>query len=350
MTTDDRTGAGGRLRPARHTDLTVIAIVAYRNADDVVDCLRHLRASQHQDFVVHICENGGAAAYDALLAALADTLVGLDAPVEGAPRTDRVVRWRAGQLGEGGPRVRLFHSRDNGGYAGGVNLCIEEIPLDLDWDAVWVLNPDTQPAPGALKALVEHAAGGAYGIVGSRLVLKATNRIQLYGGRWRPWLARGFNIGLHAPADIQPDVAAIEGEMSYVNGASMYVTRDFIETVGLMDERYFLYNEEVDWCFRRGAFALGYAHGSVVYHAHGSTIGSNVNRRQRSRLSVYLDERNKLLFTQRFFPGRYPLIALMTLGLTAQYLRQGAVRNFLVALDGWLAGVRGLEGPPAWLK
>lgn len=135
--------------------------------------------------------------------------------------------------------------------------------------------------------------------------------------------------------------------MTYVNGASMLVSKAFIDDVGLMDERYFLYNEEVDWCHRRGTHRLGYAHEAVVYHAHGSTIGSNTVKRQRSPLAVYLEERNKLLFSRRFYGARYPLIVLVTLALTAQYLRYGAVRNFFVALQGWLAGVRGEEGPPA---
>ena len=134
--------------------------------------------------------------------------------------------------------------------------------------------------------------------------------------------------------------------MNYVSGASLFATRDYVEAVGLLDERYFLYCEEVDWCFRRGARRLGYAHEALVYHAHGTTIGSSSDRRKRSPLSVYLDERNRHLLTRRFFPKRYPLVAIATLLFTAQYLRARAGANFIVALSGWYAGLRGEEGLP----
>jgi len=176
--------------------------------------------------------------------------------------------------------------------------------------------------------------------------LKESRRIQLYGGRWRRWLGRGFNIGLGEAADAMPDVAAIERDLDYVAGASMYAPRAYVEGVGAFDERYFLYYEETDWCFRRGDWRLGYAHESVVIHAHGSTIGSSVSRATRSALSVYLDERNKLLFTRRFDGAILPVVALFTLALTAQYVRAGAWKNFRIALAGWWAGLRGEAGFP----
>ncbi|MDR3515068.1 MAG: glycosyltransferase [Azospirillaceae bacterium] len=331
---------------------TVITIVGFRNPDDIRLCLDALSRSIATDFSVVICENGGDLAYRSLLTALYGRVNALVPMLPAGD--DRIVEAWRGQLApisaapdqRAGQNVLVLRARGNLGYAGGVNACIGEIRADPDWTAIWVLNPDTEPHPDALQALVDHAASDRYGIVGSRLVFKGTDRVQLYGGRWRKFIARGFNIGLNASAADAADVAKIERTMTYVNGASMYVTRSFITSVGTMDERYFLYCEEVDWCFRRGDFRLGYAHGSLIHHAHGSVIGSNANRRLRSSLSVYLDERNKLLFTRRFFPRRYPLVVLVTLLLTVQYLKAGAFANFGVALAGWLAAIRNEEGLP----
>lgn len=330
---------------------TAIAMVGFRNAHDVVPCLEALTHSTDPAFAVHVCENGGPAAAADLIDAVA-TIAEPDGAVGDDTPTDLV--W-SGRLRPGGQPVRILCPGGNLGYAGGVNRAIVDSRATPGRDGVWVLNPDTEPEPDALAALRAHAAGGPhgpYGIVGCRLVLRATGRVQLYGGRWRKWLARGYNIGLHAPADVRPDVAAVEAAMTYVNGASMFVSEAFLADAGLMDDRYFLYNEEVDWCFRGRAMGhrLGYAHDAVVIHAHGSTIGSNVVKRRRSPLAVYLDERNKLLFTRRFHPAIYPLVAVLTLGLTAQYLRHGALRNWLVALRGWAAGVRGEEGPPPMVR
>src|SRR5262249_46151797 len=211
---------------------------------------------------------------------------------------------------------------------------------------LWILNPDTEPEPNALAALIQRAREGGYGIVSSRLVFKTTGRIQSYGGRWRLLMARGFNIGMNASRDAVPDLDEIERSMDYVSGASLFATRNFVEDVGLVDERYFLYCEEVDWCLRRGKYRIGYAHDSIIFHAHGATLGSNASRKKRSPLSVYLDERNKLLLTRRIFPAHYPVVAATTFFLLLQYLQARAVANFFVALSGWWAGLRREEGPP----
>ena len=326
---------------------TAISIVGYRNEDDIQQCLATLQQASDQNFLVLICENGGRDAFEALVRSLNSMA---EADHEPAPRAQgRVVEVWRGKL-PGGQRIEVLCAADNLGYAGGVNATLERLAVHPSWSALWVLNPDTQPDENALAALVAKAASNSvYGIVGSRLILKSSGNVQAYGGRWRKLTGRGFNIGLHRPADATPDVAAVEREMTYVLGASMYVTRAFVETIGPMDEEYFLYVEEVDWCLRRGPFKLGYAHGSIVHHLHGTTLGSNVTRRHRSRLSVYLDERNKHLVSRRFFPQLYPLIAVTTLVFTAQYIRAAAWRNFMVALLGWWAGLRGEVGKPKWL-
>jgi N-acetylglucosaminyl-diphospho-decaprenol L-rhamnosyltransferase len=325
-------------------DPVVVAIVGYRNAGDVRACLAALANSTAKDFHVSICENGGPTSYRALLEALGGLVDFTDPPPERV--NERVVEACSARLRPAGQPVRIYGAMANLGYAGGVNLCIRQIGSNERWSALWVLNPDTEPHPGALAALIARAQEGPYGIVGSRLVFKSTGRIQSYGGRWRPLLGRGLNIGMNAPLNAKPDVQAIEREMTYVSGASLFASRAYVESVGLMDESYFLYCEEVDWCLRRGERRLGYAHDAIVYHAHGTTVGSNANRKNRSALSVYLDERNKLRLARRFYFALYPVTILTTLLLTLQYLRAGAIQNFFVALSGWFAGLRGEAGMP----
>ena len=253
-------------------DRVIVSIVGFRNADDVVNCIRALSRSTHANYVVSVCENGGALAFDALV-----EKVGAIAPPSGdrlPPFDERIARTWCGSLSARNQPVWLFEAKANIGFAGGVNVTLLQIDADPHWSAVWLLNPDTEPDARALSALVSRAHATGAAIVGSRLVLHDTGRIQLYGGRWRPTLARGFNIGLNEPGDAQVDTAEIERTMTYVSGAALYATCDFIKEVGLMDERYFLYCEDVDWCLKISPSRLRYADDSTVLHKHGTTIGS----------------------------------------------------------------------------
>ncbi len=329
--------------PATRDPAVAVSIVSYDCAGHVLDCLAALQASILRPDVIHVCENAGPIAYAALVGAAAAAFGSVTS--EGAAAGDGAVRRHGCDLGPGGPRV-LFHcARDNIGYAGGVNLCIRALG-DSAWDAVLVLNPDATVAPEALGHLASHARRGGYGVVGCRLLFSETGRVQMFGGRWLPWLARAINVGLDAPASAVPDVPAVERQLDYVCGGAMLVTRAYCDAVGPLDEGYFLYMEEVDFCFRRGNFRLGYAHDAVVTHLHGATTGASRDARRKSPLTIYLSERNKLRFTRRFFPFRYPVVIVTTLFMTLLYLKRAGTRPFAVALAGWFAGVLGETGRP----
>jgi N-acetylglucosaminyl-diphospho-decaprenol L-rhamnosyltransferase len=320
-----------------------IVIIGFRCSSDIAECLTSLKSLEGPDHAVHICENGGDDSYNELCQALSE----LGEEIPSAPQSASP-GFLTREFHLAGKKTRVFAHRAPGnlGYAGGINAVLAYLKSDPNWDSIWILNPDTAPEPDALAALKRRAVEGGYGIVGSRIVLSHNQRIQMYAGRWRRWMARGWNIGLGEPADATPDTAKIEAEMQYVSGASMYVTRQFIEVIGPMEEGYFLYAEEVDWCLRRGQFKIGYAHESIVLHDHGATIGSNSNRKMRSSFSVFLDERSKLLLTRRFYPLIFPIVAIVTLILTTQYAVQGAYKNFGVALAGWFSGLKGEKGFP----
>jgi hypothetical protein len=107
---------------------------------------------------------------------------------------------------------------------------------------------------------------------------------------------------------------SIEKEMSYVSGASMLVSKRFLETVGLMEESYFLYFEEIDWAQRAaGRFKFVYAPGSIVYHKEGGAIGSSGSGRRRSPQSFFWLTRSRLLFTAKYHPEAVPSVTLYSL-------------------------------------
>lgn len=299
-----------------------IAIVAFRNLDDVLGCLAALSQSDHTDFEVVICENGGPQAYERLRAAAPTRL-------------------------PGGQPVRTILAGSNLGYAGGVNLCIREAQNADGW---WVLNPDTIPAPSALSEMVRRLSEGDCDAVGS-VVHTESGAIQSIGGRWRPMFARAVSLGHGAPlaslASIGPDA---ERRQNYLNGASMLVSRKFWDIAGPMREDYFLYCEEVEWCLRARArgLRLGFAPAALVLHFQGTTTGNPASIHDQGRTPVYLNERNRLLLTRDLFPRLLPAAAPLALILIfLRFARRRAWKQLGYALSGWRAGLAGERGPPA---
>lgn len=300
-----------------------VAIVGFRNPNDIVRCLAALESSTHQDFEVIICENGGATAYAALCAVIPTGLAG-------------------------GQAVRAVLAPVNLGYAGGVNLCLRETPLVDGW---WVLNPDTEASPTAMAALVDRLSQGDCEMAGGTIHFP-NGTVESRGGRWRPLLCRAVSIGYGSHVDSQVDPRTIETSVSYFSGASLMLNRAYLERVGPMVDSYFLYCEEVEWCLRGAArgMRLGYAPQALVLHYQGTTTGSGENVRQRSRMAVYLDERNKLLVTRDCFPNYLPVAALSALTLMIlRFGRKGAWRQLAYGLDGWRAGLRNERGAPSWI-
>jgi N-acetylglucosaminyl-diphospho-decaprenol L-rhamnosyltransferase len=332
----------------------LIAIVSTNEVHNLVGCLRCLTVSTHANFNVIICENGGSKG----LERTQTTLSGLDfvrvlatPPIDEVPPAWTLPYYDFG-LDPGRQRVTVLNPMQNLGYAGGVNACIAAAK-NWRWDAVWVLNPDTFPEPDALAALVRRQEEGQFGVVGSRLVFASSGLVQTWGGlEWRSWLGRGRLIGADQPAEATPDVADVERRIAFISGASMYVSRGYVEAVGVMDEDFFVFDEDVDWCLRRGPFKLGYAHQSVIRHVHGSASGSSSNKAKRSHFNVYLTERNRILLARKRFGIGWGIVAAIALAQThLEYLVQvKSIRQFCTALEGWWAGIRGETGPPKFMR
>lgn len=330
----------------------VIAIVSTDEAHNIVGCLTSLAASIHRNFHVVICENGGAEGFERTTRALAALPILRATSARDVTKIEIVSRLpsRDYAFTAAGQGITVLEAPTNLGYAGGVNACIAALGKS-GWDAVWVLNPDTFPEPDALAALARRQQDGNYGIVGSRMVSAASGRIQTWGGiSWCSWIGRGRLLGENQRADMVPDIATLERRFGFISGASMFVSRAYIEAVGVMDDDFFVYCEDVEWCLRRGDFRLGYAHDLVVRHVHGASTGSSLTKRHRSQFNIYLSERNRVLLARKRFGRWWALAALLVLAQTPEYLlRVPSLRQFGIALQGWWAGIRGETGVPAFM-
>ena len=332
-----------------------VVIVGYRNPDDITLCLDALsRAAPEPAFDVFVCENGGKDAFDRLASLLSSNAGPCEAhagangalTIGGSDLLEEVRRLK---LRGRDSSVWLAQAAYNLGYAGAINSVVAQLLRGSDWRGLWVLNPDTIPDSLALAKLVERAVVGGKGLVGSTIVARdQPERVGVRAGHhWLPLTSRTITVGLWERSDAPVDVAAIESTLDGISGASMFITRDCLERIGLMDERFFLYYEDLDWGLRAKRFGLGYAADSIVRHKGGTTLGSaSIHRANKSWLAIYLEHRNRIHFTRKHFPHLIVAAHVFSLLHAVRYLIGGTFADFRAAFEGWLAGVKGEYGPP----
>jgi GT2 family glycosyltransferase/glycosyltransferase involved in cell wall biosynthesis len=174
-------------------------------------------------------------------------------------------------------KAEVILGEENLGFAGNVNRGLRAATGD-----VVVLNSDVLATDNSWLECLQYAAyrGHHDGVVGPKL-LYPDGRIQS-AGSYRP--AGGPEFFDHRyrfkPADHGPANAVFPALA--VTGAAMYITREALEAVGPMDERFGMAFEDVDWCLR--AWVAGYR---VVYdpvgeliHAEAVTRGTDVGERE----------------------------------------------------------------------
>jgi GT2 family glycosyltransferase len=224
----------------------------------------------------------------------------------------------------------LIRNERNVGFAAGNNVALRFALERQDLGYAWILNNDTLVAPEALSALVRCVrTGPRVGICGSTLLYyDSPDVVQTRGGlAYNRWFATIRAIGQGTSIQEHSDVDRIERMISYPVGASMLVTRAFLQTVGLLSEDYFLYYEELDWVTRAGTlFTIGYSEDSLVYHKEARSIGKDQADTSFHRADYY-GHRNRLRYTRRFFPLGLPTTVLWTIGAVLARIWRGQPRR-----------------------
>ena len=204
--------------------------------------------------------------------------------------------------------VNLIASEHNGGFAYGNNLAIRpalQEPNPADY--FLLLNPDTEIRVGAIKTLVDFLTEQPQaGIAGSRFELEDGTpwEIILRFPTILSELDEGLRLGIVTKLLRKWVVAQPAGNKSrqtdWLPGASMLIRREVIETVGLMDEAYFLYYEETDYCLqaKRAGWSCWYVPDSLVMHIGGQSTGVEVPNTPPERLPQYCFDSRRRYFTK----------------------------------------------------
>ena len=336
---------------------TAIVIVNYKNTLDVQECVASLAdLIECGEIGIFIVENGGAEAFDALVE-------GLIAP--GGPCVVLPPHRLTNLIGEGTRHKRcsmletaqkrrlvaVAEATDNLGYGGGINSWLERLQFFPFWEAFWILNPDTTPHPKALSALRTACAGQRGAMASSTIVdYRRADYVMTRGMLWRWW--RGNAVHVDGGKRIGEHTAPGGGTaIDSPSGTSIYVTRACLDQIGYIKEDYFLYYEDLEWGMRaKKAGLLVRADSSIVPHKYGTTIGSAIKRKDRSRIAVYLETRNNLRFNWSLNPYSIVWILPRTILRAFEYLLVGSSRNAAATLAGVGAFLRGESGRPNFIN
>ncbi len=240
------------------------------------------------------------------------------------------------------PPLALIDGGGNLGFAGGNNLGIAHLLQDPAITHIWLLNNDTViEADAAAALLTQLDTDTGIGMCGTvvRYYHRPDTLQCLNGSTFNPWTGNSRGIGMNGAAAAPFDAGTVARATDYVLGASLAVSRRFITTVGLMEERYFLYYEEVDWTYRnRGRFSIGFARGATVYHKEGGSIGSSSVKGGRSAMSEYWLMRARMMFVRRHLPLLLPVHWLLAIAQISRRLMRRQPRKARVMLQALFGG------------
>lgn len=237
------------------------------------------------------------------------------------------------------PQVQLIRLRENLGFGAGCNKAIARALADPECDFIFLLNNDVVVHPRAISEIVRVAqAHPQVGILGPKVYCRERPNTIWYAGAHMRWGVLSFA----QPGRYQEDRGQFGQirEVDCVFGAAMLVRRDVFEQVGVFDERFFLYLEDIDFCLRARAagFSLLFVPQSHVWHrGSGSTASDPALRR-------YYMAKSTAYFLRKHTS---PLVSIPAIGIwTLRYLRdiladlaQGEPE---VIRSCWLGLIRGL--------
>jgi GT2 family glycosyltransferase len=280
-----------------------VLVVSYNTRRDLVACLASLEASPPLDVIV--VDN---------------------ASTDGSPdavRTDF-------------PQVRLIANTENVGFARANNQALALAHGRF----VLVINSDAVLRPGALARLVEHLERHpTTGVVGPR-TRGGDGRIQVSFGpaltplaEWRQGaLVRGVRAGDAGALERAEALAAVAHSPGWVSGSCLLARRQALSAVGGFDERFFLYEEDVDLCVRlaQAGWRIDYLPDAEVMHQLGRSMA------QASQRARFEYARSHLFYYRKHATPAQTLVLRAWMGLAA--------------LLHWLRGdQRALQARVLWL-
>ena len=248
-----------------------LVVLNYNGGKDTLECLASLEKLSYPRLTVLLADNGSTDGSAVLVA-------------------------------ERFPEVHVSENRENLGYAAGNNPAIR-FAMSKGADYVVLLNNDTViDDDEMITSLIDFERSRRAGPVSPRIDYMGTETVWMVGARLTFLTGRSYHLGKGKRSSDFSSCAPYE--VQYVTGCCMLLSRHLLEEVGLLDEDYFFYYEDADYCFRAAAAGRPsyVVPGSVVHHRKSASSGT-VGTDRVSRFQAYHMGRGSMIFAGKRLSG-----------------------------------------------
>lgn len=326
-----------------------IVILNYNGWQDTIECLESVFKSDYSDYRVVVCDNGSTndsvekikswAQGDTV--ACVENKEALPTAITKAvfPFIEKSLSFHLYEAENllkekdstvPGENLILIHSKVNRGFSGGMNMGLRYAMAQEDFAYVWFLNNDIVVDKKALSAMVEASDADvkSCGIYGSVLCdYKKPEIIQCIGGTLNSFSFKTKPVCRNWKySELKAGVS-----LGFYQGASFLLTRHIAESMGLFDEAYFLYFEEINFTLaaREKGFDAAYVKDSVVYHK-----GAQSTTRLAGVVQDYHFARSRTIFAKRYYPQRMMFLAYKIFEQVLKYSFKGHFANAKAVMQG----------------
>jgi GT2 family glycosyltransferase len=230
------------------------------------------------------------------------------------------------------PEAILIRNERNLGFAAGNNIGIRTALANDDCDSILILNNDTYVDRDFLVRLYDHLDDNT--IVSPKILYAGSGLIQNMGGRIIYAIGGTANINKNRPTEkhvetVYPDL---------VSGCCFLATKKAFSDIGLFEEKYFAYNEDLDWSLRarQKGYTLKVVPESIIWHKHSQSLKGSYRK-------VYLIARNNIYFARAQLRGLRKIefiSASIVVGFLLNVVRQrrvGFIPHFIKGVvDGFV--------------
>lgn len=270
------------INSTRHDLRVGVILVNWKSANETITCIDSLMESEYSVWRIYVVDN---------------------ASIDGSGEAIMAAH----------PQVRVIPTSRNLGYAGGFNIG-RACALEDDVDYIWLLNNDTIVDPSALGILLEADAKFGPAIVSPTITyLDRPERIWFIGGRL-DWRMKSYHID---PSSVDLQITNTF-DVEWATGCAVLCSADIAQRAGAMDERYFLYLEDVDWSLR--AKRLGISIYCVPKARVLHRVSASVKKLDQAHVDYY-SWRNYYLLVQKHGRGWQRIYA--TADLILRFIKTG---------------------------